>query len=335
MKLSRFSIALLSLALSGYGFSATEVRLATHDSFDLPKEVLAEFERQNDAKIVIIKAGDGNELLNKLIISKRKPIADAVYGLDNGNILKAIQEGILADKQPESAPTIVSLPNALVVNYGFVAINYDKKWFQEKQLPLPKSLDDLTKPEYKNLFVTPNPSTSTPAFAFLMANIGGLGEEKTFEWWRKMRENGVKVTKGWSEAYYTEFTLNGGSRPMMVGYTSSPAAEVFYSEGKLTTPNMGNLFLQGGNYRQMEGVAVLKGAKEPELAGKLAQYLQSPKVQWSVPTSMWVYPAVKDARLPDVLKHASAPAVHYAPNDKRIQANRQDWLSRWNRVVVK
>lgn len=291
------SIIVLSV-LANTALAATEVRLATHDSFDLPKKLISEFEQENDAKISIIKMGDGNQLLNKLIISKHKPIADVVYGLDNGNIFHANSEGILASKQPESAPTVVSLPNALVVDFGFVTINYDKKWFQDKGMALPKTLEDLTKPEYKNLLVMPNPATSTPAMGFLLANIGGLGEEKAFDWWKKMRDNGVKITKGWTEAYYNEFSLNSkGSRPMMVGYSTSPAAEVFYSEGKLSTPNMGNLFLAGGVYRQMEGVAVLNGAKQPELAAKLAQYLQSNSVQQAIPTSMWVYPAVKNAPL--------------------------------------
>lgn len=327
--------ALLFAIWSVSAYAATEVRLATHSSFDLPKDHIAAFEKQHDAKVVILKSGDGNELLNKLIISKKSPIADAVYGLDNANVHRAHQENLLAAKQPESAATVVKLPHALAVNYAFVNLNYDKKWFADKKIPLPKSLADLTKPEYKNLVVSPNPNTSTPAMAFLLANIGGLGEENAFKWWADMRQNGIKITKGWSEAYYTEFTLNGGSRPIMVGYASSPAAEVFYSEGKLSTPNMGNLFLQGGNYRQIEGAAVLQGAKQPELAAKLVQYLQNESVQKDIPTSMWVYPAVKGVVLPEAMLHASVPQVHFSPNDERVHRQQKAWAARWTKVVLK
>lgn len=315
--------------------AATEVRLAAHSSFDLPKNVLAKFERQHDAKVTVLKLGDGNELLNKLIISQKRPIADAVYGLDNANIARAISANVLAKQQPESQKTWVQLPNALAVDYAFVGLNYDKNWFAKNKLPLPQTLHDLTKPEYKNLLVSPNPNTSTPAMAFLMANIGGLGEENAFNWWAAMRQNGVKITKGWSEAYYTEFTLNGGSRPIIVGYGSSPAAEVFYSEGKLSTPNMGNLFLKGGTYRQIEGAAVLNGAQQPELAAKLVQYLQSPTVQNEVSTSMWVYPAVQGVMLPRAMLHSSVPAVHYSPNDERVSAKQKEWAARWTKTVLK
>ena len=86
-----------------------------------------------------------------------------------------------------------------------------------------------------------------------------------------MRQNGVKVAKGWSEAYYTDFTQNGGAYPLVVSYATSPAAEVHYSKGKYSTPPTGNLFLKGGTFRQVEGAAVLKGAKQPELAAKTGE----------------------------------------------------------------
>ena len=76
LKLSALALLLASANLS----AQTEVRLAVHKSFSLPQSVLAQFEKANDAKVSVIKAGSGNEMLNKLILSKANPIADAVYG---------------------------------------------------------------------------------------------------------------------------------------------------------------------------------------------------------------------------------------------------------------
>ena len=274
----------------------TEVRLAVHKSFSLPKDAFAAFERANDAKVSVIKAGSGNELVNKLVLSRAQPIADAVYGLDNTTVLKAKEGGILAAAQPPSAAVTAALPHAAAVDTGYIAVNYDKAWFAKNKLPLPQSLEDLAKPQYKDLLAMPNPGLSSTGLGFLLANIQGMGEKQAFDWWAKMRANGVKVTKDWSEAYYTEFSRNGGSRPLVVGYASSPAAEVHYGKGKFDTPPTGVLFLKGGVFRQVEGAAVLNGAKQPALAAKLVQYLQSAPVQKAVPTEMWVYPAVKNAR---------------------------------------
>lgn len=316
--------------------AATEVRLAVHDSYDLPKETITAFESANDAKVVILKMGDGNAMLNRLILTRNEGgVADAVYGLDNNTVAKAHSAGILAARQPASARTVVQLPHALAVDYGFVTLNYDKKWFAEKKLPLPKTLQDLTRPEYKNLLVTPSPATSSPGLSFLMANIGGMGEAGAFKWWAQMRQNGVKVAKGWSEAYYTDFSHNGGAYPLVVGYAASPAAEVYFSKGKYSEPPTGNLFLKGGVFRQVEGAAVLKGAKQPELAAKLVQWLQSGEVQRAVPSEMWVYPAVKNTPLPEVFRFAQAPTHTDSPSRADINAKQRGWVGRWIKTVLK
>lgn len=313
----------------------TEVRLAVHKSFSLPKDAFAAFERANDAKVSVIKAGSGNELVNKLVLSRAQPIADAVYGLDNTTVLKAKEGGILAAAQPPSAAVTAALSHAAAVDTGYIAVNYDKAWFAKNKLPLPQSLEDLAKPQYKDLLAMPNPGLSSTGLGFLLANIQGMGEKQAFDWWAKMRANGVKVTKDWSEAYYTEFSRNGGSRPLVVGYASSPAAEVHYGKGKFDTPPTGVLFLKGGVFRQVEGAAVLNGAKQPALAAKLVQYLQSAPVQKAVPTEMWVYPAVKNTPLPDVFKHARAPQHSNNPSEADIAKNQRRWVSQWIRVVLK
>ncbi|EGV36700.1 thiamine ABC transporter substrate-binding protein [Neisseria weaveri] len=328
-----FGLGLCLLAWNAW--AQTEVRLAVHKSFSLPKETIARFEQANDAKVVLIKAGSSNEMLNKLILSKANPIADAVYGLDNANIGKASQNGILSPHQPRSVKTVAGLPGALAVNYAYVTLNYDKKWFEQKGLPLPKSLQDLTKPEYKDLLVVPNPATSSPGLGFLMANIAGMGEGNAFKWWADMRKNGVKVTKSWSDAYYTDFSQNGGSRPLIVSYATSPAAEVHFSKGKYTTPPTGNLFLNGGVFRQIEGSAVLKGAKQPELAVKLVSFLQSKEVQQAVPSEMWVYPAVPGTALPQVFDFAKIPEKHDTPGTAQMTRKQKSWVNRWTRTVLK
>ena len=328
-------LALAVVLASASTYAQTEVRLAVHKSFSMPKDVFAQFEKDNKAKVSIIKVGSGNEMLNKLILSRAKPIADAVYGLDNINISKASKAGILLARQPASAASSVTLPGALPVNYGYVVINYDKAWFKKQGLPLPKTLADLATPAYKNLFAMPNPNTSTPGLAFLMANIGELGEQQTFNWWAKMRANGVKVTRSWSDAYYTEFTQNGGARPLVVSYATSPAAEVQFGKGKYSTPPTGNLFLKGGVFRQIEGAAVLRNSKQPALAAKLIQYLQSPTVQQSVPIEMWVYPAINNTPLPKIFEFAQAPSQYFSPSPQHIATQQRAWVARWTRITLK
>lgn len=342
---------------------ANELRVLVHSSFALPKPLLAQFEFDAGVKLVVIKAGDAGEMLNKLILTRAQPIADVVFGLDNALIGKAaaanvldsyagpaavrasvvslassqarlqagLQAGSKTGSKPDSVPPMLLLP----VDYGFVTINYDRAWFSKNKIALPKTLEDLALSAYRNLLAVQNPATSSPGYAFMLATIAGLGEESAFGWWARLRANGVKVSKGWSEAYYTEFTRNGGTRPLVVSYASSPAAEVFYSKEKITEPPTGSLALKGGVFRQVEGVALVKGGAQREAAKQFVEFMRSPAVQQALQTEMWMFPAEPGVARAEVMRHAVEPAAFDNPAPEVIAEKGTGWVSRWTRVVLK
>ncbi len=325
---------------------ASELRLLAHSSFALPKPLLAQFEQDAGVKLVVIKAGDAGEMLNKLILTRAQPIADVVFGLDNALIGKAAAANVLDSYAGRAASrasvalqagALTASQSALVlpVDYGYVTINYDRAWFSKNNLTLPKTLEDLARPAYRNLLAVQNPATSSPGYAFMLATIAGLGEEPAFGWWARMRANGVKVTKGWSETYYTEFTRNGGTRPLVVSYASSPAAEVFYSKEKITEPPTGSLALKGGVFRQVEGVALVKGGAQREAANQFVEFMRSPAVQQALQTEMWMFPAEPGVARVEAMRHAVEPAAFNNPPPEVIAEKGTGWVSRWTRVVLK
>ncbi|WP_199406789.1 thiamine ABC transporter substrate binding subunit [Chromobacterium sp. ATCC 53434] len=329
-------LVVAALSLAGLSAHAAELRVLAHSSFSVDKPLLAAFEKETGAKVSIIKAGDAGEMVNKLILTKSNPIADVVFGLDNSLIGKAEQAGALAPMPAELAKGgKVGLPGAAAVDYGYVTLNYDKAWFAKNKLPLPKSLNDLTLPAYKNLLAVENPATSSPGLAFLAATVHALGEDKAFALWGKLRDNGVKVSKGWTEAYYTDFSKNGGGRPIVVSYATSPAAEVFYSKEKLSEAPTGNLLLPGTVFRQVEGAALVNGGKEAKLAERFIAFLRSDAVQKDIPTRMWMYPVSERVALDPAFKHAPQPSAHDTPDNATLAAKQRGWIARWTRVVLK
>jgi thiamine transport system substrate-binding protein len=315
---------------------AAELRVLTHASFSLPQPLLAQFEKEAGVTLRITKAGDAGEMLNKLILTRANPVADVVFGIDNVLAAKADAANVLEAFDGRVAATPITLTTQLVpVDYGYVTLNYDKAWFARKALPLPKSLDDLAQPAYARLLAVQNPATSSPGNAFMLATIGALGESRAFDWWARMRANGVKVSKGWSEAYYTEFSHNGGAYPLVVSYASSPAAEVFFSKVKLAEPPTGSLSIAGGVFRQIEGVALVKGGKEHVAAVKFVAFMRSAAVQKSLQTEMWMFPV--DAAVPraEALRHAVEPAFFDSPGAQDIADKNAQWVQRWTKVVLK
>ena len=332
------SAASLALSTATHNAFAADLRVLTHSSFAVPKPLLAQFEKQAGVKLRITKAGDAGEMLNKLILTRANPIADVVFGIDNALAPKALAAGVLAPSAAAAATRVASvqLPAPLVpVDYGYVTINYDKAWFAKSGKALPKTLEELTQPAFAKLLVVQNPATSSPGNAFLLATIGAMGEEKAYDWWGRMRANGLKVAKGWTEAYYTDFSRNGGEFPLVISYATSPAAELFYAKDKPTEAPTGSLSLPGGVFRQVEGVALVKGGLQKAAAEKFVEFMRSAPVQQQLQTEMWMYPAESGAARADVMKFAPEPATFDAPSEADMAAKGPQWVARWTKVVLK
>ncbi|RIH88950.1 thiamine ABC transporter substrate-binding protein [Calidithermus roseus] len=330
-------LLLATLTLLGLA-QAQQLTILSHESFNLDKKLVAEFEQKNGIKLRFLKAGDAGEMLNKAILSKAAPVADVIYGFDNSQLSLALEADIL---QPYASPALAVLRpefvldrtyRALPVDYGYVALNYDKAYFKDKALP--QSFADLARPEFAKLLVVTNPATSSPGLAFLLATVKTFGEDGYLDFWAKLRDGGVRVEKGWSEAYYTAFSKSGGDRPLVVSYATSPAAELFYSEKKLDEPPTGNLLLPGSSFLQVEFVGILKGTKQLAAARKFVDWLLSKPVQESIPTEMWIYPTRKDATLPEVFKWAEVPRAPATLEPRSIAQNRERWVSEWTKVVL-
>jgi thiamine transport system substrate-binding protein len=319
--------------------------LATHDSFNVSDKVLAQFEQANHVKVQVLQLGDAGEALNKIALSKDAPLADVFYGVDNTFLSRALAANIFVAYE---APALAQIPDELKldakhtllpVDIGYVNLNADKKWFADKAIPLPQTLDDLSKPAYKNLLVVQNPATSSPGLAFLLATISHFGEDKYLDFWKALRANGVLVTNGWSEAYNDHFTVgSGGSgdRPLVVSYTSSPPADVVYAKDGRKEPASVNINPPGGVFRQIEFVGILKGTKHPDLAQKWVDFMLSKPFQEDMPLQMYVYPAVTGAALPELFtQFAELPTDPAQMDPATIDANREKWIEAWTNAVLR
>jgi len=318
----------------------------THDSFDVSEEVVAAFQQSCGCQVQFLKSGDAGLMLNQALLSKDTPLADVIYGVDNTFLSRALQGDIL---EPYRSPTLSAVPDEfqldpsfrmLPVDYGDVCLNYDKGWFQEHNLPPPTDLPDLTRPEYKGLTVVENPATSSPGLAFLLATVGRFGEsgEYTYlNYWAELRANDVLVTSGWEDAYWGNFTYaSDGDRPIVVSYASSPPVEVYFADKPFDEAPTGVVTADGSCFRQIEFVGILKGTKNRDLAEQWIDFMLGTTFQEDIPLKMFVFPANRQARLPEVFaRFAQIPARPAFVPPEAIESNRERWIEAWTQTVVR
>jgi thiamine transport system substrate-binding protein len=318
------------------------ITIMTHDSFSLSKALLARAEEKLGAKITILKSGDAGEALNKAILSKNNPLADIFYGVDNTFFSRALREDIFLPYSPKNLDSIdtklkLDPKNRLIpVDYGDVCLNYDLNWFKEHNKVAPVMLEDLIKPEFKDLLVVQNPATSSPGMAFLLATISRFGQDGYLDYWKKLKANGLLVTNGWKEAYWGKFTAaSEGDRPIVVSYASSPCAEVFYSETKLNDAPTAVMIEHGAAFRQIEFAGILKGTKKLTLAKQTMDFILSTDFQEDIPLQMFVFPANYEAKLPEVFKkHARITTVPAVLDPQLIDTQRDAWIREWTENIL-
>lgn len=308
-----------------------QLRVITHDSFALSDTVIAAFKAQTGYDVVFSAPGDAGTVVNQLVLTKAAPIADVVFGIDNTFAGRAFSEDVLSPYTSAALPAGASAFDAddssrlTPIDYGDVCLNADTTWFQSKGLAIPVSLDDLLKPEYKDLLVVPNPATSSPGLAFLLATIAAKGEPGYLDYWKALRDNGLKVVKGWTEAYSVEFSGSSGKgkRPLVLSYASSPAFEPATQSLNQTC------------FRQVEYAGVVAGAANQVGAGKFIDFLLSAEVQTEIPEQMYVYPVDSSVKLPkEWTAHAVVPEHPYTLPVDKITAGRDAWIKAWTAAVI-
>ncbi|MEX2292192.1 MAG: thiamine ABC transporter substrate-binding protein [Acidimicrobiales bacterium] len=319
------------------------IRLLTHDSFALSDGLLASFTDETGITVEIIQGGDAGTVVNQAILTNGNPQADVLFGIDSTFLTRALEENLFL---PYRASAIDDVDAALQldpdhrvtpIDYGDVCLNYDKAYFADQGVPVPERLADLTRPIYRDLLVVENPATSSPGLAFLLATIAVFGPEDWQGWWSEMHANGVRVASGWEEAYYGQFSGGAGSegtRPLVVSYASSPAAEVIYADPPIAEAPTG--VITDGCYRQVEGAGILAGTEHEAEAGMLIDFLLSPEVQADVPTSMFVYPVRRGVAVPSVfLDVAVRPERVAALAPAQISSHRDEWIDAWTDLVLR
>jgi thiamine transport system substrate-binding protein len=320
----------------------TTVVLLTHSSFAASPAVLADFTEQTGYKVKLVQPGDAGVMVNEAILRKSHPVADALFGLDNTFLTRALDAGIF---DPYVAHGLATVPTALQVDAQHrvtpidesnVCVDYDSSWFgHDGRPPTPKYLADLIDPRYKNLTVVENASTSSPGLVFLLATIAAEGVNGWNAYWSALRHNGVRVDDDWTTAYETDFTAGGGhgDRPIVVSYGSDPAADVVGSRPHRDTPRVA--VVAPTCFRQMEFAGVLHGAHNAAGAQALVDFMLSRRFQEDMPLQMYVNPITSGATVPAVFtRWAVDPARPLTMDAHTIAANRNAWIKEWTDLVV-
>lgn len=336
-----FVVAACSLAaLSSCGGDSSNtdapesLTIVAYDSFTPPDGAFDAFTDETGIAVKVVAAGDAGEMVSKAALTAGNPEGDVMWGVDNTLLQRALDAGVF---DPYSSPIdgladdLRSISDAVTpVDFGDVCVNYDVDYLEANDITPPSSLEDLASPEYAELLVTEDPTTSSTGLAFMLATRVAFGDG-WLDYWRSLRDNGLSVVSSWDDAYYASFTLHGGDRPLVVSYATSPPAEMIfadppYPEGMPAVTGVAT----GTCFRQVEFAGVLAGSKHVDTARRLVDYLAGETFQSGIAESLFVFPANTRVAPPESFeKYAPTIVDPYTMSPEEIAANRDTWLEEW------
>ncbi len=345
---------LIVAALAGCSSDNTEssankeatITLVTYDSFPTKdtslNDALKDFTKESGITVKVVNAGDTGTMLAKAELTAGNPEGDVMWGVDNTLLSRALEEKVFTSYKadgvseiPSEYTDLVKKNEATPVDFGDVCINYDIAYFNKHNVAVPTTLDDLTKPEYKNLLAVQDPASSSTGLAFMLATKAHFGDDWE-NFWTDLRNNGVDVSESWDSAYYEKFSGSSGKGdfPLVVSYATSPVAEVVYSDPPTEVAPTGNA--DQTCFRQVEFAGILRGTKHEKESQKLIDFLISKEFQKEIPLNLFVYPSRSDVALPEEFTtYSSVVADPLTMDPETIDENREDWVNTWTQLVIR
>jgi len=227
-----------------------------------------------EADMIRMSAG---EILAKVRAEKDNPQADVWYGGPADTFVQGVAENLLEPYvSPESAKIDAKYKDPqgywTGVYVGAVGFASNKEFLEKKGLEAPKTWEDLLNPAFKGEVVMADPASSGTAYTALYTVLKVMGsEEKGFEYLGKLH------------GQVQQYTTSGAAPGRMVGMGEAGVGILFahdiikYQEEGFDSLVM-TIPADGTGY-ETGSIAMLKNAKNPELAKAFIDWALSPSAQ--------------------------------------------------------
>lgn len=300
-------------------------------------EIFKKFnEKYPNVKLTYV-SGVSTEIVAKVKAQQNAPQIDLTI-VEGGEQEKGRQEGLWDTVSAADIPNMKNVPDDLkikddsgvVVNFTPMGISYNSELVKEKNLPVPKSWNDLTKPEVKgNITMTDVASNFGRSTMIMLAYANG-GSEKNIEpgfeklgtiagYMPTFAKSAAQLQQNLQNksAAYTTWTM---ARSLTQKETGLPIEFVFPEEGGNIVPNVATL---------------VKGAKHPQAAKAFVDFLLTDDVQTMYATKLYYNPATP-VKLPDdvakTLEFDRSKVVNF--DYEVLSKETSNWLDRFNKEIA-
>jgi iron(III) transport system substrate-binding protein len=325
-------IALIAALLLVAGCTGKESKVlqiyTSLDSEEAPVYI-KKFEEKSGIQVKFVRMSAG-EVLARLEAEKNNPQVSVWFGGPSPEFMVAKDKGLLASFQPNID---FKMDDAYHdgewkwTGFYFGAIGFasNEKFFKDKGLKPPESWDDLLNPALKGHISLAFPYTSGTAYTVVASLLQKLGEERGWDYIKKLDKQVHHYNKSGSAA-----VTQAGLGEVAVGISFS---HDILKKGKASGYPVTLTLPKDGTGSEIGAMAMVKGAKQEELAKEFMNYMISAEGQGLL-QQFYRVPLNPKASVPDgAITAAKANLIEYNP--AKAATDQKKILEQWRKVTAR
>ncbi len=326
--------AALTLGLGGPASAQGTLNMLCAPAADWCEAIAAAFQRDTGVRVSMARKSAG-EILAQIRAEAQNPRTDIWFGASAETHISAAEQNLL---QAYTSPNMEGLQDwarnvhritegrCVGVSSGAIGIAWNRELMARKNLPIPRSWEDLLNPAYRNEIQLPNPNSSGTAYTIIAGLVQLWDEDRAFAYLRQLHPNVNAYTRS-------------GAAPMQAVSRGETALAVSFNMEVTSMAQAGFPIEIGypteGTSYEVACMSIIRGARNLPQARRFYDWYLTPAAmdigprvnQWHVPAHRGATP---DPRIPDL---AQIRLVNYDFATFGQAATRRRILERWDREV--
>src|SRR5258706_15627786 len=326
------------LASAGLGASpvAAQGQLVLYCSVqeEWGRGMVTAFERKTGIKVAMTRKSSG-ETYAQIRAEKDNPKGDVWWGGTGDPHLQAAEEGVTAEYQSPKLPELhdwaarqaqQSKFRTVGIYSGALGFGYNTELIAKRKLEPPKCWADLLEPKFRDEVQVADPNSSGTSYTLLATVIQLMGEDKGFDYLRKLHKNINQYTK--SGAAPAKATAQGETLIGIVFQHDMVTMAVEGAPVKVVAP------CEGTGY-EIGSMSIVKGARNLDSAKAFYDWALSPEAQATgAAQKSYQVPSNKATPLPpQAPKLAEIKLIDYDFAKYGASAERSRLLAKWDKEV--